>query len=231
MRLGSLPPIWSSVSGMNRTVGFTAAIGAVILWVIARLVPQGDVHILVNGERDVTTPPGKKLNGALAEAGIFVPSACGGGGTCGQCRVKVLKGGGDLLPTEASLITKREAAAGERLACQVGVYQDMSIQVPEDVFGVKKWECTVRSNDNVATFIKELVLQLPEGERLDFRAGGYIQIECPAHELSYSEFDIGEEYRQDWERFKLFEIKSVVSEPTMLEPQTAPKPAQAPMLP
>ena len=102
----------------------------------------------------------------------------------------------------------------------------MKVEVPREVFGVRKWRCTVRSNDSVSTFIKELVLELPEGEELNFRAGGYIQIECPAHELSYSEFDIGEEYRQDWERFKLFEIKSVVSEPTMLEPQTAPKPAQ-----
>ena len=192
-----------------------ALLALLILWIRAKLIPPGGVTILVNGERELKVPTGARLLSTLTDAEIFVPSACGGGGTCGQCRVKVLEGGGSLLPTEASLITKREAAAGERLACQVGVYQDMSIQVPEDVFGVKKWECTVRSNDNVATFIKELVLQLPEGERLDFRAGGYIQIECPAHELSYSEFDIGEEYRQDWERFKLFEIKSVVSEPTM----------------
>ena len=186
-----------------------------ILWIRARLIPPGGVKITVNGERELTVPTGSRLLGALADSGIFVPSACGGGGTCGQCRVKVLEGGGSLLPTEASLITKREAAAGERLACQVAAHQDLSIHVPEDVFGVKKWECTVRSNDNVATFIKELVLQLPEGERLDFRAGGYIQIECPPHELSYSEFEIEEEYREDWERFRLFDLKSVVSEPTI----------------
>ena len=186
-----------------------------ILWVRAWLVPTGDVNIRVNDERDLATPAGGKLLGTLADAGIFVPSACGGGGTCGQCRVKVLDGGGSLLPTEESLITKREAAEGERLACQVAVKQDMEIHVPEDVFGVAKWECTVRSNDNVATFIKELVLELPEGELLDFKAGGYIQIECPAHELSYSEFDIAEEFREDWERFRLFELKSVVTEPTM----------------
>jgi len=186
-----------------------------ILWIRAKLIPPGGVTITVNDERELRVPTGSRLLGALADTEIFVPSACGGGGTCGQCRVKVLEGGGSLLPTEASLITKREAALGERLACQVGVHQDMVIRVPEDVFGVKKWECTVRSNDNVATFIKELVLQLPEGERLDFKAGGYIQIECPAHELSYSEFDIDEEYRGDWERFKLLDLKSVVSEPTM----------------
>jgi Na+-transporting NADH:ubiquinone oxidoreductase subunit F len=186
-----------------------------ILWVRARLVPQGDVTIRMNGERDITAPTGGRLLGTLADSGIFVPSACGGGGTCGQCRVKVFEGGGSLLPTESSLITKREAIAGERLACQVAVTQDMNIHVPDEVFGVQKWECSVLSNDNVATFIKELVLALPPGEKLDFRAGGYIQIECPSHELTYSEFDIGEEFVDDWKRFNLFEIKSVVTEPTM----------------
>jgi Na+-transporting NADH:ubiquinone oxidoreductase subunit F len=194
--------------------GTLMAIAAVILWVIARMVPQGDVHVLVNGERDVATPTGKKLLGALADAGIFVPSACGGGGTCGQCKVKVLKGGGDLLPTEASLISRREAREGERLACQVTVFQDMEVRVPEDVFGVRKWECTVRSNRNVATFIKELVLELPVGETMDFRAGGYVQLECPPHDLRYETMDIDEEYRGDWERFGLFGLESHVREAT-----------------
>ena len=156
--------------------GTLFAIGAVILLVIARMVPQGDVHILVNGERDITTPTGKKLHGALAEAGIFVPSACGGGGTCGQCRVKVTKGGGDLLPTEAALITKREAREGERLACQVTVFQAMDVWVPDDVFGVKKWACTMRSSRNVPTFIKELNLELPPREQMDFKACGNVQL-------------------------------------------------------
>jgi Na+-transporting NADH:ubiquinone oxidoreductase subunit F len=186
-----------------------------ILWVRARLVPQGDVTIRINHEREIRVPAGGRLLGTLSDFEIFVPSACGGGGTCGQCRVKVKEGGGTLLPTESSLITKREAAQGERLACQVAITQDMDIEVPEDVFGVKKWECTVRSNDNVATFIKELVLELPEGELLDFKAGGYIQIECPPHELSYSSFDIGEEFKPDWVKYDLFELKSKVTEPTM----------------
>ena len=190
-------------------------LGLMILWVRARLVPQGDVTIRVNGKRDVSTPVGDRLLGTLADAGIFVPSACGGGGTCGQCRVKVLAGGGSLLPTEASLISKREAKEGERLACQVAVSQDMEIRVPEDVFGVQKWQCRVRSNDNVATFIKELVLELPPGERLDFKAGGYIQIECPPHKLDYKDFDIGEEFIDDWRRFKLLDLKSVVSQPAI----------------
>ena len=190
-------------------------LAVLILWVRAKLVPQGDVNIRVNGELDIKVPAGGRLMGALSGAGIFIPSACGGGGTCGQCRLKVLEGGGSLLPTEASLISKREAASGERLACQVAVSQDLRISVPEDVFGVKKWQCSVRSNDNVATFIKELVLQLPAGERLDFKAGGYIQIECEPHELSYSTFDIGEQYLEDWKRFGLLEIRSVVSEPAI----------------
>ena len=199
-------------------VVFTAILlllALLILWFRARLVPQGDVQIRVNGERELSTPIGGRLLGTLADAGIFVPSACGGGGTCGQCRVQVRSGGGSLLPTEAALISKREAAAGERLACQVTISSDLDIQVPDDVFGVKKWECRVRSNDNVATFIKELVLELPEGETLDFKAGGYIQIECPPHELKYADFEIGEEYRDDWKRFSLFELESKVKEPAI----------------
>lgn len=184
-----------------------------ILWIRAKLVPQGDVNINVNGKLDLSVRAGSRLLGTLADAGVFVPSACGGGGTCGQCRVKVLEGGGSLLPTEASLISKREAAEGGRLACQVAISQDLKITVPDEVFGVKKWNCTVRSNGNVATFIKELVVELPAGETLDFRAGGYIQIECPAYKLSYSTFDIQEEYRGDWERYGLLKLESVVNKP------------------
>jgi Na+-transporting NADH:ubiquinone oxidoreductase subunit F len=183
-----------------------------ILWVRARLVPQGEMNININDELDIRVRAGSRLLGALADNQIYAPSACGGGGTCGQCRVVVYEGGGTLLPTEASLISRREAIAGERLACQVTVTQDIRIRVPEDVFGVKKWLCTVRSNNNVATFIKELVLDLPAGKTIDFRAGGYIQINCPPHELSYTTFDIQAEYRDDWERFGLFELDSSVKE-------------------
>jgi Na+-transporting NADH:ubiquinone oxidoreductase subunit F len=192
--------------------GILLLLALTILWIRARLVPQGAVKIRVNEELDLSVPTGGRLLGTLADAGIYVPSACGGGGTCGQCRVKVVAGGGSLLPTEASLITKREAADGERLACQVAVSQDLDISVPEDVFGVQKWECVVRSNDNVATFIKELVLELPAGETLNFKAGGYIQIECPPHALGYSTFDIGEEYIGDWERYGLLQLESTVTE-------------------
>jgi Na+-transporting NADH:ubiquinone oxidoreductase subunit F len=195
--------------------GILLVLTLLILWVRARLVPQGEVNININDELDIRVRAGSRLLGALADNQIYAPSACGGGGTCGQCRVVVYEGGGTLLPTEASLISRREAMAGERLACQVAVTQDIRIRVPEDVFGVKKWLCAVRSNNNVSTFIKELVLDLPAAETIDFRAGGYIQIECPPHELSYTTFDIQAEYREDWERFGLFELDSSVKEPVV----------------
>lgn len=156
------------------------ALALMILFAKSKLVSEGDITIKVNDEKELTMPAGGKLLGALASQGIFVPSACGGGGSCGQCRVVVKSGGGDILPTELSHISKREAREGCRLSCQVNVKTDMDIEVPEEVFGVKKWECTVISNDNKATFIKELKLAIPEGEEVPFRAGGYIQIEAPA---------------------------------------------------
>jgi Na+-transporting NADH:ubiquinone oxidoreductase subunit F len=195
--------------------GIVIALAVMILLARSRLVPSGDVTININGERDIAVPVGGKLLNALTAKALFLPSACGGGGTCGQCKVKVLEGGGELLPTEASHISKREAAAGQRLACQVAVDHDLRIEVPEDVFGVNKWECTVRSNDNVATFIKALVVELPPDEIIDFRAGGYIQIECPAYRLPYRDIDIPEQYRGDWERFNLFDLESVVDKPVV----------------
>ncbi|MEV8466333.1 NADH:ubiquinone reductase (Na(+)-transporting) subunit F [Fluviibacterium sp. DFM31] len=185
---------------------------SVILFARSRLVSSGNVNITINGEKTISVPSGGKLLQTLAAEKLFVPSACGGGGTCAQCRVKVHSGGGSILPTEEGHITKREAACGDRLSCQVAVKQDMDIEVPEEVFGVKKWRCKVRSNDNVATFIKELVLELPSGEHVNFRAGGYIQIECPPYELSYKEFDVAEEYHPDWDRFKIWDVTSKVNE-------------------
>ena len=189
------------------------ALVAIIMVARSRLVSTGNVNITINGEKTISVPAGGKLLQTLAAEKLFVPSACGGGGTCAQCRVRVLEGGGSILPTEESHITKREAARGDRLSCQVAVKQDMKIEVPEEVFGVKKWECTVRSNDNVATFIKELVLELPEGEDVNFRAGGYIQIAAPPHEVDYKDFDVAEEYREDWDKFNLWQYKSKVTEP------------------
>ena len=189
------------------------ALVTIILVARSRLVSTGDVNITINGEKTITVPSGGKLLQTLSEAKLFVPSACGGGGTCAQCRVKIHSGGGSILATEESHITKREAAEGDRLSCQVAVKQDMEIEVPEEVFGVKKWRCKVRSNENVATFIKALVLDLPEGEDVDFRAGGYIQIEAPAHHVKYKDFDVEEEYREDWDRFDLWQYESTVDEP------------------
>jgi len=197
---------------------FTAIVIALVFMIIGakkKLVAAGDVEILINSEKKIHVPAGSKLLNALSDNQLFVSSACGGGGSCGQCKVKVHKGGGDILPTELSHITKREAAHGERLACQVSVKTDMEVEVEDSVFGVKKWECTVKSNDNVATFIKELVLQLPEGEAINYRAGGYIQIECPPHVSKYADMDVAEEYRPDWDKFNLWRYVSEVKEPTL----------------
>lgn len=186
---------------------------AIILAARSQLVSTGAVNISINGEKTVSVPAGGKLLQTLADQKLFVPSACGGGGTCAQCRVKIHSGGGSILPTEESHITKREAADGDRLSCQVAVKQDMEIEVPEEVFGVQKWECEVVSNENVATFIKALVLKLPEGEDVNFRAGGYIQIAAPPHTVDYKDFDIEEEYRSDWDKFDLWQYSSTVDAP------------------
>ena len=202
------------LTGVTMFTAVVLSLVAIILVAKAQLVQSGDVSITINDDPDkaITVPGGGKLLNALATKKLFVSSACGGGGTCGQCTVKVVEGGGDILATELSHITKREAREGVRLSCQVPVKQDMKIEVPDEVFEVKKWKCKVRSNDDVATFIKELVLELPPGEHVDFRAGGFIQIECPPHELSFDEFDIADQYRPDWDNFNLWRFTSKVDE-------------------
>jgi len=185
---------------------------ALILFARSYLVSADEVHILINGEKTITVPAGGKLLQTLSEAKLFLPSACGGGGTCAQCKCIITEGGGSMLPTEEGHFSRREAAEGWRLSCQTAVKQDMKIQVPEEVFGVKQWECVVESNPNVATFIKELTLRLPEGENVDFRAGGYVQLECPPHSVKYADFDIEEQYRGDWERFGFYQHESMVTE-------------------
>ena len=201
--------------GVGLFTAIVISLVGIILLARSRLVATGSVRIMVNGEKEIHAPVGSKLLGALAESKLFVSSACGGGGTCGQCKVKISEGGGSILPTEESHINKREARAGERLSCQVTVKQDMKLEVPEEVFGVKQWDCKVRSNDNVATFIKELVLEIPEGEEVPFRAGGYIQIECPSHVVNYKDFDIAEEYHPDWDKFDVWRYVSKVDKPVV----------------
>lgn len=199
-------------------VMFTVIVLSLVFLILAaraQLVSSGKVKILINDEKTVEAEAGGKLLQTLAAQNIFLSSACGGGGTCAQCKCIVKSGGGDMLATEATYFTKGDAREGWRLSCQVSVKQDMEIVVPEEVFGVKKWETVVVSNPNVATFIKELTLKLPEGENVDFRAGGYVQLECPPYEISFSEFDIEEKFRSDWERFNLFDIKAVNKEDTI----------------
>lgn len=198
---------------------FTAVVLAlvvIILFAKSRLVSSGDVKLTINGEKVVSVPAGGKLLNVLADQKLFVSSACGGGGTCGQCKVNVLSGGGEILETELSHISKKEAREGCRLSCQVSVKNDMDIHVHEEVFGVKKWKCKVISNHNVATFIKEFKLALPEGEVVPFRAGGFIQIERPAGlTINYKDFDVEEEYREDWDKFNLWKYTSHVEDETI----------------
>ncbi|HJN66977.1 MAG TPA: NADH:ubiquinone reductase (Na(+)-transporting) subunit F [Pirellulales bacterium] len=195
---------------------FTLIVLALVVLILvakARLVASGDVEILINDQKTIHVPVGGKLLGALANKNIFVPSGCGGGGTCAQCLVKVAEGGGEILPTERAHINNREAREGCRLSCQVPVKQNMEIEVPPEVFDTKQWLCTVRSNHNVATFIKELVLELPANEEVDFKPGGYIQIQCPPHEVAYKDFNIEEEYRKDWDENNIWSLISKVEEP------------------
>ncbi len=194
-------------------------VSLVVVLMAARgeLVSTGDVTIAINDDpaKALRTPAGGTLLGTLSANKIFIPSACGGKGTCGVCTVTVTDGGGAMLPTERGHISRGAAREGVRLSCQVKVKQDMTIEVPAEVFDVRRWQCTVRSNDNVATFIKELVLELPPGEAVPFRAGGYIQIECPPGTVDYKDFDIAEEYRPDWDRFDLWRYASTVDEPVV----------------
>ncbi|MCH7751487.1 MAG: NADH:ubiquinone reductase (Na(+)-transporting) subunit F, partial [Planctomycetes bacterium] len=197
-------------------VMFTLVVLALVVMILAakaRLVASGKVSITVNDQKTIQVPVGGKLLGALSDAGVLVSSACGGGGTCAQCDVKVLSGGGDILPTERNHINRREAREGLRLSCQVAVKQDMRVEVPPEAFDTKKWLCKVKSNHNVATFIKEFVLELPPGEQVGFKSGGFIQIECPPHEATYKDFDIEQEYRPDWDKYDVWRYVSKVDLP------------------
>lgn len=200
--------------GVGMFTGIVITLVCVILLARKLLVPSGLVTLEINDDPSKTleVPMGGKLLQTLADKKIFVPSACGGGGSCGQCKVQVLEGGGEILPTELGHMSRREVRDHWRLACQTPVKQNMKLQINPEIFSVQKWECTVKSNRNVATFIKELVLELPQGEHVDYRAGGYIQIECDPHTVAYKDFDIDPEYHGDWDKYNLWQYVSTCTE-------------------
>lgn len=194
-------------------LGIILVLVGMLLFARKKLTPQGKVKITINDEKVIETEPGGTLLSTLSNNGILLPSACGGGGTCGMCRARVLEGGGTILPTEKGFFSRKEQQNHWRLGCQVKVREDMKVEVPAEVFGIKKWECEVVSNHNVSTFIKEFVVKLPEGETLDFKSGGYIQIDIPPAEVDYKDIDIDEEYREDWDKFNMWDLKMKNSEP------------------
>ena len=179
----------------------------ILLYARQKLSPQGDVKLTINDEKEIIVNPGNTILTTLSTNGIFLPSACGGGGTCGMCKCQVIDGGGSILPTETGFFTRKEQQNYWRLGCQVKIRGDMKIKVPEEVMGIKKWECEVISNRNVATFIKEFVVKLPEGETLNFQSGGYIQIDVPKIEVDFKKFDIDEQFREEWDQFKMWDLK------------------------
>ena len=200
---------------------------ALLLYIKAKLTPSGNVIININnGSKEIAVPQGSSLLVTLANEKIFLASACGGKGTCGECKCQVLEGGGTILPTEVGFFTRKQILDNWRLGCQVKVKDNLNILVPESTLSVKKWECEVVSNDNVATFIKEFCVKLPEGEDLNFRSGGYIQVDVPPMRLNYSDFEIDEKYREDWKKMGMFDLKMVNSEETLRAYSMATYPAE-----
>ena len=195
----------------------------------SQLLPQGDITIEINGdkEKSITTRPGSTLLNALSGQSVFLPSACGGGGTCAMCECQVIEGGGEILPTETGHINRSKAKDYWRLACQVKIKEDMKIKVPDEIFSIQKWEATVESNNNVATFIKELILNLPEGENLNFKAGGYIQIDIPEYQgLEFCDFEVEKEYHPDWDKYKIWDLVANNDEPVFRAYSMANHPAE-----
>ena len=192
----------------------------------AKLAPSGPVTININGERELAATGGSSLLSTLSDAKLFLPSACGGGGTCGMCKCQVHAGGGSILPTEVGFFTRKQILDDWRLGCQVKVRENLTIEIPKEVFGIKKWECEVISNDNVATFIKEFVVKLPEGEELDFVSGGYIQIDVPKIDVDFRTMEVQPEYREDWDKLKMWDLKMKNPEPLFRAYSMANHPAE-----
>lgn len=199
---------------------------AVLLYARAKLVPSGPVKITINEEKEYTVDSGSTLLTTLSQEGIYLPSACGGGGTCAMCKCQVLDGAGDILPTEVGYFSRKEIQEKWRLSCQVKVKADMDIRVPKEIFGIKKWECEVISNHNVATFIKEFVVRLPEGETMDFQSGGYIQIDVPEVDVDFKDILVEEQFRGDWDKFKMWDLKMRNPEPIFRAYSMANHPAE-----
>ena len=205
----------------------TLILVALLLFIKTKLTPSGTVKININeGSKIVEVTPGGNLLSTLAEQKIFLPSACGGKGACGQCKCRVTEGGGEILPTEVGFFNRKQIANNWRLGCQVKIKEDLSIEVPASALSVKKWECEVVSNHNVATFIKEFVVKLPEGEHLNFQSGGYIQIDVPAVTVDYKDIDVDEQYREDWKKMGVFDLKMVNPTPTVRAYSMACYPAE-----
>jgi len=197
-----------------------------LLYAKAKLAPSGPVTITINGEKELNVNGGSTLLSTLSDAKLFLPSACGGGGTCGMCKCQVHSGGGSILPTEVGFFTRKQIQEDWRLGCQVKVRESMNIEIPKEVFGIKKWECEVVSNDNVATFIKEFVVKLPEGEVLDFTSGGYIQIDVPKIDVDFRTMEVQTEYREDWDKLKMWDLKMKNPEPLYRAYSMANHPAE-----
>lgn len=197
----------------------------ILLYARARLTPQGEVHLQVN-DKEFDVKPGDTVLSTLSNQGIFLPSACGGGGTCAMCKCQIHEGGGSILPTETGFFTRKEQQEDWRLGCQVKIREDMKIQIPEEIMGIKKWECEVISNHNVATFIKEFKVKLPEGENLDFKSGGYIQIDVPKTEVDFKDIEVEEEFRDEWDKFNMWDLKMKNTEETFRAYSMANHPAE-----
>jgi Na+-transporting NADH:ubiquinone oxidoreductase subunit F len=199
----------------------------ILLYARKKLTPQGKVKLTINDEKEMVVDPGSTVLTTLATNNVFLPSACGGGGTCAMCKCQVLEGGGSILPTEVGYFTRKEIQNNWRLGCQVKIREDMKIAVPPEIFGIKKWECEVVSNHNVATFIKEFVVKLPEGENLDFRSGGYIQIDVPKCEVDFgNDISVEEEYRDEWDKYNMWDLKMKNPEPIFRAYSMANQPAE-----
>lgn len=207
--------------------GLILVLVALLSFVESKIAKSGDCKIYINDESEpLVTPSGKNLLTTLSNSKIFLPSACGGGGTCAMCKCQVLEGGGDILPTETGLISRKEQKEKYRLACQVKVKNDLKLHIPDEIFNIKQYECSVRSNRNVATFIKELVLELPKDQPMEFKAGGYIQIDVPPYKLGFKDFDVEKEYRGDWDKYKLWDLKAENDEPIFRAYSMASHPAE-----